>query len=241
MIRYLIFTLLFILISSNTYSQGQYNNWHFGFNQGLTFNLGPPLPITNSAMQSVEGCGTMSDAAGNLLFYTNGNSVWNRNNVEMPNGTGLLGNSDAQQSVLIVPQPGQNSIYYIFTLTGLLTNTDFQYSIVDMSLNGSFGDVTQKNVPVDFGVTEKLTATRHSNGIDFWIIIHPYNSAVFKSYLFTSSGLSMQPVVSAAGVLPSALGCCAFTGAIKVSNDGCWLISTIRQSINGYGLLELFH
>lgn len=86
-------------------AQNQANNWYFGVNAGLTFNTTPPSALTDGVVNTAEGSATMSDASGNLLFYTDGITVWNRNHQIMPNGTGLLGDPSAAQSAIIVPKP----------------------------------------------------------------------------------------------------------------------------------------
>lgn len=201
------------------------------------------VPITGSAMFSNENCSSISDNAGNLLFYTDGTRVWDKRDSIMPNGSGLLGWGDVQQGVLVVPLPGNSKIFYVFTIgnpTGPYTK-ELRYSIVDMTLNNSFGDITQKNVLLDTDVTEKLTATQHANGNAFWILEHPYKTNTFKSFLLNSNGLDTIPIVSLAGLNPWTLGSYAFAGAIKISNNGCWLISTIRETSQDIGKLELFH
>ncbi|MFL5763790.1 MAG: T9SS type A sorting domain-containing protein [Bacteroidia bacterium] len=226
---------------------GRYNNWYFGYYKGITFNSGTPALLTGSQIQTDENSATISDAAGNLLFYTNGLSVWDKNNNLMPNGSGLFSWGDVQQGSLIVPYPGNSDLYYVFTigLSGTASgySKDLVYSIVDMTLNGGNGDITAKNVLLDTDVTEKLTATRTNDGSGFWIVEHSFNSNHFKSYLITSSGLSTTPVISSAGITISSttLGSFSFTGAIKISNNGCWLLSTIRETAAGTGKIELFH
>ena len=91
------------------------NIWYFGSQAGIDFNSGGPVSLNNSAMFATEGCATMCDTSGALMFYTNGFSVWDRNHVQMPSGTGLLGGSSSSQSSLIVPDPGNSNKFYIFT------------------------------------------------------------------------------------------------------------------------------
>ncbi|TXI67741.1 MAG: hypothetical protein E6Q46_02540 [Flavobacterium sp.] len=74
-----------------SFAQGEANIWYFGNKAGISFNSGVPVPLLDGQMQADEGCATLSDANGNLLFYTNGITVWNRNHQIMPNGTGLMG------------------------------------------------------------------------------------------------------------------------------------------------------
>ena len=91
------------------FAQGESNIWYFGGNAGLNFNTSPPtplfdLPITNTF--STEGCSTVSDSNGNLLFYTNGEKVWNKNFQIMFNGDHLSGHNSSTQSSAIIPYPG---------------------------------------------------------------------------------------------------------------------------------------
>lgn len=99
-------------------------------------------------MTSVEGCASVADrSTGTLLFYTNGIEVWNAQNQIMPNGTGLLSGASqsASQGVIIVPQPGSVSRYFLFTVDEEFNNgaNGFRYSIVDMSLDGGNGAAVQ--------------------------------------------------------------------------------------------------
>ena len=73
--------LLFILIvfSQFLFAQGEGNIWYFGFNAGLDFNQDPPVALTNGSLFSNEGCAAICDNLGNLLFYTEGTTIWNKN------------------------------------------------------------------------------------------------------------------------------------------------------------------
>src|SRR5688572_6354978 len=119
-------------------SQNPTKKWYFGGNVGLDFTGGPPVVLTTSSMRAIEGCTSIADANGNLLFYTLGDTVWNANHVMMPNGDSLLGHNNSTQSSLIVPKPGSATQYYIFTTgaqAGFLGGwTGVAYSLVDMSL-----------------------------------------------------------------------------------------------------------
>ncbi|MBK7109633.1 MAG: hypothetical protein IPH61_11015 [Bacteroidetes bacterium] len=72
----------------NSFSQSYNNNWAFGDSCGLNFSSGEPV-FFETVMESFEACASISDSAGNLLFYTNGEKVWNKNHEVMPNGEGL--------------------------------------------------------------------------------------------------------------------------------------------------------
>jgi gliding motility-associated-like protein len=216
-------------------SQGPSNIWYFGNQAGLSFSTNPPTALTNSAMSAFEGCATISDDNGNLLFYTNGSLVWNRNHAPMPAGNGLFGNGAATQTAIIVPGPQSTTKYYIFTVDTNGGPRGLCYSEVDMSLNGGLGDVTVKNIQLITPVTEKLTAVRHGNGIDAWVVVHGWNNANFYSFEITSAGINITPVTSNVGVIHGT----NFTqahGYLKASNNA----QKIACAIRGLNLAELF-
>src|SRR5256885_14257908 len=109
--------IIFSLFTENSFAQKEANIWYFGNYGGVDFNSGSPVVLTNSAMSAFEGCTSIANHNGQLLFYTDGMSVWNKNHQIMYNGMGLDGNSSSTQSGVIVPQPGagNGNIYYIFT------------------------------------------------------------------------------------------------------------------------------
>src|ERR1700722_3230078 len=114
----LILIVLCAFFAEKSYSQPQNWNRYFGDSAALNFSSGSPVLVTGSNMNVWEGCATISDASGNLLFYTDGVSVWNKNNIVMPNGTGLFGGWSSTQAALIIPKPDSANIFYIFTIEG---------------------------------------------------------------------------------------------------------------------------
>jgi hypothetical protein len=191
-----------LLITTAAFSQSETSNWYFGVHAGLTFSTGSPVVIASPNITTNEGCSSISDGTGNLLFYTDGGTVWNKQQQAMPNGTGLLGGSSATQAALIVPHPGSATLYYVFTLDEIGGPNGFRYSIVDMSLQGGNGDVTaSKNVLVQNTVTEKLTAVKQANGTDYWIAIHEWGTDAFYVYTLSSSGFQSTPVTSNTGIV----------------------------------------
>lgn len=207
-------------------AQSETTKWHFGQSVGLNFMTSPPSQIVNS-MASNEGCASMSDANGNLLFYTNGLQVWNQQNVIMANGNGLFGNPSTVQSALIIKQPGSATIYYLFTLASQGQGNGLCYSIIDMSLAAGMGSVTTKNVPLYAPSSEMLSGVQHCNGTDFWVVSHQYGNNNFASHLFTAGGVNPTPVISAQG---STVGATA-QGGIKFSPDGRKLGMTTFNSV----------
>ena len=95
------FLFSFLFVSIQLFSQKEANNWYFGQKAGITFNSGAPVALTNGQLQTLEGCSSISDASGNLLFYTDGIKVWNRNHVVMTNGTNLKGDPSSSMAFLM--------------------------------------------------------------------------------------------------------------------------------------------
>lgn len=176
--------------------------WYFGVNAGIDFSSGTPTAIDDGQLITLEGCSTISDASGNLLFYTDGSLVYDRNHNQMPNGFGLKGNSSSTSSSIVVPDPSSNTRYFIFTVD--TNDQDFflaegmHYSIIDMTLNGGLGDVeiATKNTQLLTRTSEKLTAVENANGTGFWILTQFEDQ--FYAFELTTTGLNLIPVVSTA-------------------------------------------
>ena len=181
-------TVLFVLlicVLNKGYCQKEYNNWYFGIHAGVSFQSGMPVTLLNGILNTGEGCATISDQQGNLLFYTDGITVYDKLHNVMTNGTSLMGNNTSTQSALIIQKPGCKTEYYVFTVY-YEGNGGLNYSIVDLEKNGGLGEVTVKNILLFDTVAEKLTAVRHNNGIDIWIIGHQYNTNEYLSFLLSN-------------------------------------------------------
>ncbi|MBL7911623.1 MAG: gliding motility-associated C-terminal domain-containing protein [Bacteroidia bacterium] len=217
-------------------SQNETSKWYFGNKAALDFMSGPPTPMFNSAMIAGEGSASIADGSGNLLFYANALTIYNKLHVPMANGTGMAGGSSTQP-VLIIKQPGSSSLYYVFHQAGLsfLNNVGLSYSIVDMSLASGNGSVTVKNSHL-FGNTttnlmsEKLTATKHCNGVDIWILTHEFFNNNFQAYLLSSSGLNINPVISSVGTIHSNWTH-GWMGQMKVSPNGKKIAVCVPQQV----------
>ncbi len=198
--------------------------------------MGPPAPLTNGAIDTGEGCSSISTAAGPLEFYTDGTYVYNQNHTQMPNGSGLFGHSSSTQSGIIVPKPGSTTQYYIFTVdaadNGLAHG--LCYSLVDMTLNDGLGDVvtTEKNISLVPLACEKVTAVGHSDGSTFWVITKKWGNADLYAYRITYDGVNTTPVISTTGPpLTGNIGQ-ASKGYLKVSPDGTKIAAANNTAFN---------
>ena len=206
-------------LTLNSQIPGPTTNWYFGSNAGITFNSGVPVALTNGALLTTEGVATISDNSGNLLFYTDGVTVYNRNHLVMTNGTGLFGDASSTQSAIIVQKPGSTNIYYIFTSDNDVGPNGICYSTVDMSLSGGLGAVTIKNTSLYTPSCEKLCVVRHCNNIDLWVISHDWNTNTFRAWSVNNVMVGNVQTWSSAGIVPSGIPQSAY-GQLKASSDG---------------------
>ncbi|MDD4742922.1 MAG: PKD domain-containing protein, partial [Bacteroidales bacterium] len=237
-LRFVVSSIFVLAMIAQLYGQYPGEVWYFGASAGIDFKTDPPSPLSDGNVNSIEGCATMCDGAGNLLLYTDGITVWNRNNQIMENGEGLFGHHSSTQTAVIVKQPGTNPNIYIFTTPSFVGAHGFCYSVVDINANNGMGEVILKNQNLLNTVSEKLTVVQHSNGIDFWILGHKYNSDAFYAYLLSSSGLSAAPVVSNAGSAHQGgtFGTYNSMGYLKASPSG----EKLALAIYEIGKFELF-
>ena len=206
-----------------TYDRMNYN-WFFGNNAGITFNPiqvgATPTPLSG-AMVSQEGVASISNQEGQLLFYTNGETVYTSGHTVMSNGNGLASSGTSTQSSIIIPKPDSNK-YYIFTTDFDGNPNGFEYSIVNMDLEGGLGKVETKNIKlINSPLSEKVTACSHSNEDDYWVITHTSGDTSFYSYKISSAGLS-GPVITSIGSTHNTA-----RGYMKTSPDCTKLISLL--------------
>lgn len=201
-------------------AQPQNNNWFFSQGNGLNFSAGAPVTAGGGRITAMEGAASISDKLGRLLFYSDGVTVWNKNHAVMVNGLGLSGGfGSSTQACLIVPKTRDEKQYYIFTTDDEGGMRGFQYSVVDLNLDNGLGAVTLKNQQLVTPCTEKVTAIRHCNKKDYWVITHRFGSDAFYAYLATENGVDPNPVISHTGsFIPTEYYVMA--GALKGSPDG---------------------
>ncbi|SFQ48634.1 PKD domain-containing protein [Hymenobacter arizonensis] len=220
------------------------NTWYFGFKAGLDFNQASndslPKVLTNGAMDAPAGSGVMSDKDGNILFYSNGETVWNGDGTVMTNGTGLAGSRFTTDGPLPIklpglPLPGQPTRYLLFTLN---STVGLSYSEIEIPAGGGLGTViaATKNTPLARGTAEKLTAVFHKNSCDTWVIAHGWGDAktgndnrgdAFLAYRVRLSAGYVGPVVidvpiiSTVGSLHApSVAALGYKGQMKVTPDG---------------------
>lgn len=231
-----IITSAILCFCCHLFGQNESNIWYFGDKAGLDFSSGIPTPLSNGQLVTTEGCATICDKYGYLLFYTNGESVWNRNHQIMPNGTGLMGGYSSTQSAVVVPFPGNDSMYYVFTTAQENTPYGLRYSIVNMKKDNGLGDIVTKNILLLDQVYEKVSALRKRNCPDYWVVTKKWNSDQYYSYLITSTGIG-SAVISSSGNYtggPSEYS----RGQMKFSPDGTRLAVAYNITYDYFELMN---
>lgn len=154
--------------------------WFFGNRAVMDFGAtGTTVTVSQNpaSVDASEGTTVVSDTAGNLLFYSNGLTVWNRDHAVMQNGSGLTAAPSATQTVAAFPSLSRPGFYFVVSNGGASESGGvgpLRYSEVDLSLDGGLGAVTAvKNVLLDGGAnsaTEGMTAVPNADGTGFWVI-----------------------------------------------------------------------
>jgi gliding motility-associated-like protein len=195
-------------------NHGDYT-WNFG-NGGLDFSTNPPTVISGSVITT--GASSISDRSGDLLFYTDGQAVYDKNNVPMPNGLGILGTS-ASQPTLIVPDSRTSNIYYVFAES---PTTGLSYSVVDMSKNNGLGDVVNKNIPIVPAATAGVLAGLSDSAGGFWTVTYDAAANTLVSIMNKNGIFNVSAPGSASGITMTTP-----PGALKFSSDGTKAVLTV--------------
>ncbi|WP_111683536.1 T9SS type B sorting domain-containing protein [Winogradskyella tangerina] len=248
------FVFLLLILSCPIFGQNEASFWYFGQNAGVRFNAetGTVTAVTDGQINTLEGCTSISDADGNLLFYSDGSTVWNRNHQIMLNGTGLRGDDSSTSSGVIVPKPQDPDFYYIFTvdephhfntlnfpgdIANDGVNDGLMYSRVNILDAGGLGavDAVEKNVPLitydttnqlasELKCSEKITAVKADDCFSFWVITHFGDT--FYAFKIDENGVDPDPVTSVVGPnIPLEGYRRNALGYLKASPDGTRLVS----------------
>lgn len=149
----------------------------------------------------------MSDESGSLSFYNNGCEVRNAEHQLIENGDeineGFIHETychypnhpvgyPSYQGHLTLPYPGHEGEYFLFHtwVDEEYLARKLLYTHIDMNANGGKGEVLEKNQLLwqdTFSLA--LTATRHANGRDWWVVSARDTSSVYYLYLLDPAGI----------------------------------------------------
>lgn len=165
---------------------------------------------------------SICDSSGNLLFYTNGEVIYNWKHQLMDNGDSL---SDwdgagirAPQGALILPWPGHPDKYYMIYTESYRSNSGqikdrTSYNLIDMHQNNGLGKVIEKKVILINEVIEwgQISATKHSNGRDWWVLLPIIESGAYHRFLLNGKGIVYKYTQSGGVYLKGDLGMAVFS------------------------------
>jgi hypothetical protein len=155
----------------------------------------------------------------------------------MPGYTTLWGDASTTQSALVIPQPGNDSIYYIFTGAaevsfGRRRFTGISYSTVNMRLSAGNGAVVTSNDTLLPYACEKICGIRNQNGTDYWVIVHKFASDQFYVYPVTAAGIGAPIIESIGRYYFHGTNPSNTIGYLKASKDGRHLAAVVDKVHN---------
>ena len=246
-------TILFISSTIFCLHAQMSNNWVMGRGARVDFNSIPPQVSDSMKLSTSHSSSSISDGQGNLLFYTAGDTIYNSDLKPMPNGENLIGAGKYSfQGIITVPYPGSPGKYVVFNVTvnedtlyhpGKLLYGGLVLHVVDMSLDGGFGDIAVRDSivlqPSDslMAFEPRITAAKHANDTDYWIITRKWDGAGvshFYNYLLDSTGLH-PPIISGTGQTINGLG---YQGQMKVAPDGSKIAMTAGKLSPATGMFD---
>jgi len=273
MTRFLITSFLLCAVLPFVFSQQAFvrekrdHIWMFGYDTAIQTNARNTwLDFNDMPVSTHQRVGTFSiditnagmcDIAGNLLFYTNGYVVNDRNHNVMENGTGLspgdmtddwlLYGEPLDQGAIALPAPGVGNKYYLIHGRREYLNEPDMYghtsrmfplyfSSIQIGENGS-GTLLEKNEVLADESTlglGKITAARHANGRDWWVVVFGYFSNQYHRFLLHPGGITEYPMGSTGEATPSGVGQAVF------SPDGTKYVKLNMYLIAGPAYLDIY-
>lgn len=236
-----IFYITSLIFIQFAFGQNQTRNWYFGDQAALQFNVDPnaansPISLTDSQMTAVAGSASISDINGDLLFYTNGETVWNKTHQVMANGDGLAGELALLQNTIIIPKPRDPGKYYVFYIRSEAGDQSFKarglyFSIISFN-NNPLGEVIEKNSRILTRRTSRLTAVHSNDGKAVWVIaLATPNSSInlfdtFYAYKVDDNFENSIPFEPVRSVMFPDFASSEAIGEMKVNVQGTKLITT---------------
>jgi len=213
-----IMTLGLLIFYIHATCQWYDNNWILGYdfegNQSLSetilvnFNSYPPsIAAYPLKLDFIATNITVSDEAGNFLFYSNGIQIHDKDDNLMPGGDSINAGEVAfahwffgytlSQGIMALPAPGNPLQYYLihrkkeFNDSTGINVPDLLYTVVDMSLNNGKGAVVTKNnmVKKTFWF-DSSAATLHANGRDWWVLTPDYIQNKIYRFRLSPEGIT---------------------------------------------------
>jgi hypothetical protein len=178
--------IIFIVLSYQSYSQKQFNNWYFGDSAAITFNYGSPAKSLVNSKMKADYSASISNRYGNLLFYTDGYKIWDSTDLI----DSIYSNKTGGNFPLIIPITADTNKFCIISID----DSGYNYSI----FNRNSKKFEKKNILFlhNYIQINLITSVRHKNNKDFWIIVPlDYRDSIY-SFLLTENGINKNPIIN---------------------------------------------
>lgn len=254
--KHILNIFLFIVICMS-HAAAQDNLWIAGYYccsaqlGGTMMDVSQDTPVVSTVSRPMSLGGTnavIADPGGSILFYTNGNYIANRNDDTLLNGFGISPGyyaglyplcQELQQCASILPFDfGHSPLYHLFHMAydGNFPSGQpkfLYHSVIDMSLDSGRGAVIIKSdsIIADTLTVGQLTACRHANGRDWWLILPKYNSNVYHILLVTP-----YEIIQSTQQIGPVTGPAEWSGQTTFSPDGQRYVRYDRE--NGLTLMD---
>ncbi len=193
MLRFIILSIVAVAPFATGLAQHEQDHWAFGDHIMLSF-AADSVQLDSNAMQAFEGCVSISDpGTGQLLFYSNGDTIWNRAGRVMDGSISWMTGSSwsCVQSTIAVPDPASPDRYYLFR-----NHEDYgpgslgiHYSLIDMRGDSGFGTVVRHGLGIAGPTTEALVAAKQCDGQGYWVLCRDLYGADMRVLLVSDTGL----------------------------------------------------
>jgi hypothetical protein len=220
--RYIVTILSLLLSLTGNYAQKEDYNWFIDINQDgnipvqgllLDWNRKNSNPKPIDLPYGIDNNNaSICDKDGNLLFWSNGCAVMNREQAVMPHGDTMnwdsfkivIGWNNCQygypgpQNIKILPDPGYEHGYYIihkaWKYNGQFEDITYElrHSYVDMTLDHGLGDVVYFDSILYHGrvTMSNLEAIYQKNSKNWYIIQPKENDSIFLIYQINENGIT---------------------------------------------------
>lgn len=204
-VRSFVCIVYLVLVSNTAKSQFTNMNWAFGDSSGIHFSATGVDSTYRTAVNARGSCAAISNAAGQLLFYAASpdlelvqlatiieeGRIYNKNH-QMMEGGDSLACQGWYGEMMILPWP-DSSHKFAVVHSMATSGARLSYSVVDLTYNNGLGKVVSKNNILAYGnICDGMTAIRHGNGRDWWILFRKWFATTnfFYKILLTPNGFS---------------------------------------------------
>jgi hypothetical protein len=185
------------------------NKFYYPYGYFQSFQ-GDSIVIENqSRFGECEATTSICDTNGNLLLYTNNETIWNSNHQIIANGSNFRSCRFFTQGALFVPFNSNPQKYYIVypdtrrddpnitngnpyvCLDVFPNNGRLWLSVIDITANNGLGEVIEKDRAI-YGsgdILGVLAATKHANNKDTWLLTVDTLKKQVVALLLTDCGI----------------------------------------------------